>query len=383
MPRKISISDRAEQLSALALSDGYEFAGWVGEYRNAHSKITVCCPKHGEWSVSISNFVNNGRRCPQCGFDNSAVKRRMHHDECKVKLTNLALSDGYEFISFDGEYKNNKSRAIFHCPKHGEWSVQINSFINLDSRCRKCANDVSSAKQRTPRDECEAKIAELSLRDGFTFLGWVTEYTNARSRALIRCKDHGEWSITVDHFINEGVRCPGCGFVTMAAKQRTPRDECEAKITELSLRDGFTFLGFDGEYENAYTTSIFNCPKHGEWRTTVNSFINSGTRCSTCSPGGYSQGLRGTLYALLSDCGTMIKIGISNQPSQRHRQLERKTPFKFSVHREIHCVDGSIPPSLEKLFHSQFPSAGLKGFDGATEWRQMNPDITTWLELLA
>jgi len=78
----------------------------------------------------------------------------------------------------------------------------------------------------------------------------------------------------------------------------------------------------------------------------------------------------------------MVKIGISNRHVKRRQKLARVTPFKFSVHREIHCEDGAVPRMLERLFHNQFPSVGLTGFDGATEWRQMSPDITTWLELL-
>jgi hypothetical protein len=78
----------------------------------------------------------------------------------------------------------------------------------------------------------------------------------------------------------------------------------------------------------------------------------------------------------------MVKIGITNKPSQRHAQLVNSTPFGFSTYRQLYCEDGSQPPILERMFHDQFPSTGLRGFDGATEWRKMHPDIITWLDLL-
>jgi hypothetical protein len=124
------------------------------------------------------------------------------------------------------------------------------------------------------------------------------------------------------------------------------------------------------------------CPEHGEWSTTVTMFIHGGNRCASCAACGYQSSLAGTLYALLSECKSLVKIGITNKPSQRHNQLTNATPFNFSAYRQLHCEDGAVPPMLERMFHDEFPSANLRGFDGATEWRQMSPDVTTWLDLL-
>jgi hypothetical protein len=79
----------------------------------------------------------------------------------------------------------------------------------------------------------------------------------------------------------------------------------------------------------------------------------------------------------------MIKIGISNVPDKRHAKLRRCTPFEFAVYRELSCDDGTIPPMLEQMFHDEFPSAGLRGFDGATEWRLWHDDVNTWFDLLS
>jgi hypothetical protein len=193
----------------------------------------------------------------------------------------------------------------------------------------------------------------------------------------IRCSRHGDWLTTPNNFINKGRRCPDCG------DKKLSRDEREAQLTTIALLDGYKFIGWIGEYVDSRSRAIMSCDIHGEWQVGICGFVRESNRCPSCATSGYNPSNPGTLYALISHDEKMIKIGISNSPTKRQMTLRRNTPFKFSVHREIHCDDGSIPPSLEKLFHSQFPSAGLKGFDGATEWRQMNPDITTWLELLA
>jgi hypothetical protein len=309
------------------------------------------------------------------------MPRKISKSDREVQLSALALADGYKFVGWVGEYTNASSRAIINCKYHGEWSVTSCSFVR-GSRCPKCGDVRGSQKQRYCPVELGQQLQELAAIDGLTFAGWVDGYKNVTSKALINCPEHGDWSVRVNHFFNNGTRCPGCAVGVRADKLRASGDDCKLQLAALATADGLKFIGIAAGYHTAYSTATFECPAHGRWDTTISSFLNSGTRCPTCSPGGYSPALPGTLYALLSDCESMIKIGISNRSSRRFIELERKTPFKFSVHREIHCDDGAVPRMLERLFHHQFPSAGLKGFDGATEWRQMSPDITTWLELL-
>lgn len=300
--------------------------------------------------------------------------RKISQIDREAELSALASTDGYEFIGWVGEYKNAHSRAIMKCSMHGEWSVRVYSFIGNACRCRGCVD----VNKTMTREECESKIVELALRDGFEFQGWVDGHVNGLSRVIVRCHTHGDWSVTVNSFINGGTRCHSCG----AIKKRVPREKRELEIAELAARDGFTFVGWDGDYRGVRGKVIINCPVHGDWSTAVSNFISDGSRCATCAQKGYSPRVHGTLYALLSECGSMVKIGISNNPSRRQRDLSRATPFNFTIHRELPNIDGSIPRILEKLFHDQFPSAGLTGFDGATEWRQMSPDVTTWLDLL-
>lgn len=305
------------------------------------------------------------------------MPKKISQLEREVQLSALALADGYEFVGWVGEYVNGTSKAVINCRIHGEWSATFDNFTR-GTRCPGCAND----KRCTPHLERELQLRTLATKDGFTFMRWTDNCSRWNSKAVIRCKDHGEWSVTVGNFVDGGKRCPGCGYAKRATKRRTPKIECEFKIAKLAENDGFAFVGWDGEYKNCDSKAIINCVNHGTWSASVDNLMR-GKRCPGCAVTGYASNKPGTLYALLSDCGSMIKIGISNQSKRRYTELRSSTPFKFSVYREIHCEDGSVPPSLEKLFHSQFPSADQRGFSGATEWRQMNPDITTWLELLA
>jgi ssDNA-binding Zn-finger/Zn-ribbon topoisomerase 1 len=227
----------------------------------------------------------------------------------------------------------------------------------------------------------EKQIIEMAMTDGYEFVGWVGEYINVNSKITVRCSSHGNFELRVSHFTVANVRCPKCAIIRNSNRQLTPQITREQQLTELAAADGYEFVGWADDYTNQYTRVIIECPQHGRWNPMCVDFIN-GKRCSGCASYGYSQGKPGVLYALLSECDLMIKIGITNNVKQRFSQLRKSTPFKFTVLRELSNTDGSIPRTLEKMFHDQFPSAGLTGFDGATEWRQMSPDVTTWLDLL-
>jgi hypothetical protein len=292
------------------------------------------------------------------------MPRKISKSDREVQLSALALADGYEFVGWKSEPYNAHGRVIFKCDDHGEWDTKAYSFVNLGSRCPGCSNN-----QKRPVSEIESSLSY----DGAIFVQWETTYVNQNSRAVIRCDVHGEWLCTVLNRVNHHTGCPKC-----SGNYIHTRAEREAQFNV----DGYSFTGWVNGYRNKASKALVRCPVHGEWPVSVGNFVNKGSRCPSCMKCGYDPSKPATLYALTSTCGRMVKIGISNYIGQRLSHLRARTPFDFTVHRELPSTDGSIPRTLEKMFHDQFPSAGLTGFDGATEWRQMSPDVTTWLDLL-
>lgn len=298
------------------------------------------------------------------------------------QIKTLAEADGYSFVGWVGEYRNVHSRIRILCPTHGTWDVMIHSFVNLSSRCKGCQAVNRSLNARTPRLVREKQIKEIAANDGYKFVGWTNGYQNQNSKAVITCAIHGDWSVSVTNFINSERRCPGCGIESNADIRRIPQRDRENEMVNIAAADGYNFVGWLTEYSGVGSRAVIACPYHGQWDVTVVTFVFAGSRCPSCAVTGYQPSKCGTLYALLSECKTMVKIGISNVPRDRYATLKRKTPFKFTVHRQLHCEDGSQPPILEREFHNAFPSAGLTGFDGATEWRVWYPEVNTWFDLM-
>ncbi|ATI16520.1 hypothetical protein kpv79_67 [Klebsiella phage vB_KpnM_KpV79] len=180
---------------------------------------------------------------------------------------------------------------------------------------------------------------------------------SARVKSHWKCRtcEH-EWGATVDNVLRDH-GCPQCaGNAPLTTEVVTERLEGR----------NITLLRYEG---STMEKSQWRCDVCSyEWETSAGSVL-SGRGCPACAEYGYKSSLPGTLYALRSDCGRYVKIGITNNFKRRFRKLKRVTPFDVSVIERIEC-DGQTARQFEKMFHDKFESAGFTGFDGATEWLQ-------------
>lgn len=231
---------------------------------------------------------------------------------------------------------------------------------------------------KIPQDIRERQLQELAEADGYSFIGWSEGFANNTSVAVFKCFVHGEWCATINSFVSMMTRCRECSHDARLLSER----ERLVQISAISEPYGYSFKSWIGKYRGARGKMVMSCPTHGQWSVTVGRYVTKGTKCPSCSTFGYDITSPGVLYALRSTDGTKVKIGITSDTTVRYSALRRETPFRFGVIREICSADGSIPPMLERLFHNQFPSAGLSGFDGATEWRLWHDDVNIWFDLL-
>lgn len=295
------------------------------------------------------------------------VRRTIPQDVREQQIREIAEAGDYSFVGWVDGYKDAHSKVIMSCVEHGDWIAKVRKIVNDGSRCPGCGN-------LTPKSTRERQLRGIADEGGYTFVGWVNGYQNAHSKLIMNCSVHGDWVSCCNNIINKGTRCESC-------TRMTPQDIKERQTRELAEAKGYVFVGWDGKYGGGRSRAIINCDIHGDWSVNVMYFRYCDTGCPSCAITGYRPSIPGTLYALMSDCGSMVKIGISNVPDKRHAELRSDTPFNFTVYRQLYCEDGSQPPMLERMFHDEFASANQRGFDGATEWRQMSPDVATWLDL--
>ncbi len=72
--KKKTLEEAETIVKELCVEMDYQFLGFPDGYKNQRSKFSYICPTHGKQSVSYTNFVNIGNRCPSCanyGYDQS------------------------------------------------------------------------------------------------------------------------------------------------------------------------------------------------------------------------------------------------------------------------------------------------------------------------
>ena len=332
----------------------FKFVCWTYGFSNSSSMATCRCSVDGfEWSACVQSLVNSGTGCPQCA--GNIVFTADDRIEQINSLENIL------FLSWVDGYKNSYSKANVRCEVDGfEWSVRINSLVNDATGCPHCSG--------MRRWTAEERIEQINKLKNIRFVSWVDSYRSSKSKAKVRCViDNFEWGASVGNLVNNKQGCPQCGGVR--------RWTAEERIEQINSLDNIEFVSWSSEYKNHRSKANVRCTiDNFVWSSRIDNLVNCGRRCPKCAKSGYDPSKTGTLYALRSECGMYVKVGISNKPSRRHNQLEKTTPFKFNVIERI-SGGGAKIAELEKHFHSKYERAGFTGFDGCTEWLVCTPDL--------
>ena len=218
----------------------------------------------------------------------------------------------------------------------------------------------------------EIRIQQISELQNIEFIEWDGEYKNAKSKAKLRCAVDGFcWSSSVDSLVNHKVGCPQCsGHRRWTANER---------ISQIGSIEGISFISWVGKFSGNLSKANVKCDLDGfTWSVSVDSLIHHRSGYPKCNKHGFNKSKVGYLYALRSECGGMVKIGISNNYHARHEMLKKKTPFKWSC-IELADGDGDSIARLERRIHNMTEAAEfLNIFDGYTEWRKWDERIPSW-----
>lgn len=277
----------------------------------------------------------------------------------------------YEFVRWAiyGEFGAHK-KCVIRCTDDGfEWSPVAHDLVSQSRGCPQCAGKrIWTAEER---------VNQINKLSAIEFISWSGSYKNKESKALVRCTLDGfEWLASVGSLLNTGSGCPHC-----SGNRRCTPEEREDQINKLGTIE---FIRWEDEgYKNIHSKAFVRCTSlRHEWSATVGSLLNTGSGCPRCARYGYDTGSIGYLYALRSECGKYVKVGISNNPERRHVELRRSTPFAFSCIEKFEGYGDKIA-ELEKHFHASYESAGFVGFDGCTEWLVCSNELLSKLRRLS
>ena len=162
-------------------------------YENAHKKVCVICPEHGDFMVSPNAHLK-GVGCPKC---NGGVK--LTTDEF-IKKAREFHGNRYDYSKV--EYVNTKTKVCIICPEHGEfWQAPEK---HLKHNCPLCCGNV---KYNT-----ETFIAKCKEKFGDDFIDYSkVNYINRDTDIKLVCKKCGrEFFVNPHNHIRRGDGCQYC-----------------------------------------------------------------------------------------------------------------------------------------------------------------------------
>lgn len=323
-------------------------------YIDNRTKIIIICPEHGEFKQRPDNHLS-GRRCTKCrGIFLSELFRGTN--EQFITKAREVHGDKYDYSKC--LYENSQSKLIIVCSKHGEFKQAPADHL-FGRGCAKCAG-----KNKTTNEFIEQ--AKGIHGDNYDYSKVI--YIKNSKKIVITCQEHGDFEqVPASHLNGNG--CPHCSgniqltteiFIEKAKKIHSDRYDY-SKV----------------EYKSMHNKVTITCLEHGEFNQTPDSHVNQSSGCPSCyKGGGYDPEKDGFVYVLRSVDHTqdIIKIGISNMPKRRFKDLSRETPFAFNV---IECFEvvGQQAQEIERSAHMLGGSANLTGFDGATEWFEHDTEL--------
>jgi hypothetical protein len=302
------------------------------EYVNAHTKVCIICPEHGEFWQTPSSHLN-GRGCPKCANIKRGETFIINNEEF---IKRVVKKHGNEYNYDKIDYINARTPVIVECKKHGEFEIPAYRLIS-GGGCPQCANEKRSLSNHNKKtteifiNELKEKFGnrinysevvyinantpviitdnELGIRykiaptkllsrgllkktkltkkefiekarkiHGDKYDYSKVEYVNTKTKVCIICPEHGEfWQTPASHL--RGYGCPKCGHNKCSSNLAKNKNDF---INEANVIHGNFFNYEHFNYINYHTKSFITCPIHGDFLQTPAKHL-MGHGCPKCN----------------------------------------------------------------------------------------------------
>jgi hypothetical protein len=245
------------------------------EYVNAHTKVCVICPIHGEFWITPNSHLNG------CGCSRCSSNKKMT-TESFINRAKQIHGDKYDYSEV--EYVNNTTKVCIICPEHGKFLVSPSNHLR-ERGCPKChtrkdlMTRYSTSKPlliRKHTTESFINKAKQVHGDGYDYS--KVEYINNKTKVCVICSKHGEFWVRPDNFLS-GVGCKKCGdAIKSESKKTSEKDWIETARKVHNNKYDYTKV----KYKSAKEKVCIICPEHGEFWQKPSSHLQ-GQGCPICN----------------------------------------------------------------------------------------------------
>ena len=283
--------------------------------------------------------------------------RKLTTEEFIIKAK-AVHGDKYDYSK--SSYINSKKRLIITCPSHGEFEQRPNDHLN-GCGCSKCMHLSFHCERVGTLDDFLIKSSNIH---GCKYKYENSIYTGLHNKLIITCITHGDFAQTPAAHIYQRQGCSSCGG--------TKRFDADSFIRKAHEIHGFDIYDYSNlTYNNSKSKVCIKCRSHGWFSVTPNNHLR-GRGCPSCAKTGFDKLGDGFVYFLIGNGA--IKVGITNNVRRRVQELKSRTKFDFEIIKYIK-MSGVDAVAMEKRYHRKYESAGMRGFDGCTEWLKYSKEL--------
>lgn len=251
----------------------------VGDIKNGFNKVTITCPKHGEFEQTAYNHMY-GSGCPECGKYSGNIARTQ---ESFIADSNIKHNNKYSYLKT--EYASVHIPVIITCPSHGDFKQTPKQHLKGDG-CPECGTE----KTRITPDEYYNRA---NVRHNYKFSYPNKDYKGMSYPITYICPAHGEMTQVANaHLLY------GCRVCASDARLKT-QDEFIAQVKKC-------YGNLYGLEQTIYTNDkayvSFTCKEHGLVQRIANDFIRGGG-CPVCSASNAEK----AIYMWLKEKGFIYK----------------------------------------------------------------------------
>ena len=231
------------------------------EYKNAHTKVCIICPEHGEFWQGPHEHLK-GQGCPECKKKTISNVKKGTTNSFIAKAKKIH-GNKYDYSKVD--YINTRTKVCIICPIHGAFWQKPMLHINQKCGCPKCNG--------TFKKTTEEFIEQARKMHGNKYDYSKVIYKATNKKVCIICPEHGEfWQTAYEHLDGHG--CPKC-----SGKCRLTNQDFIKRAKEIH---GDRYDYSKVEYKNNLGKVCIICPEHGEfWQTASEHIRNHG--CPKCA----------------------------------------------------------------------------------------------------
>ena len=389
---------------------GNKYSYLKANYTKAKDKVTITCLEHGEFEQDAFSHLQ-GMGCPKC------VGKGLSTDEVIAEFIKVHGSI-YDYSQVN--YINVAKKVVISCPEHGEFE-QLPAVHKRGNGCPKCGNEITRQARRLTQEEV---IKQFRNKHGDLYDYSKVRYVNGRTKVTIICSIHGEFEQSpADHKASGCLRCGGrfkmttseiveqfkvihgneydyskVNYVNNSAKvtiicskhgefKQSPNKHkfgqgCPKCIGK-GLSTGEVIAEFIKVHGNRYgyhkvvytgTTNkvIINCRVHGDFQQTPHKH-RQGDGCPGCGTTSANMNQPARLYVLVSDCGSMMKIGITSEArvhGDRFTENQKNVDFDIYKLEDFLFMSGYECYAAEQELLSKSEKIQIEQKDGSIskEW---------------